>query len=112
MSAEPLAQMKSPAGEAIPLTGVHLSGSIEANLLELAVEQSYEVRRQGWCFFRSHLWISQIGSDVGGLGSRAPKPAGYVPNRLRCCVAYGLRRSRSSARTGYPSSTSCRMTCV
>ena len=44
MSAEPLAQMKSLAGEAIPLTGVHLSGSIEANLLELAVEQSYENR--------------------------------------------------------------------
>ncbi len=41
MSAEPIARMTSLDGEAIPLTGVHLSGAIEASLLELAVEQHY-----------------------------------------------------------------------
>ena len=42
MSAESIARMTSFAGHTIPLVGVHLSGSIEGNLLDLAVAQHYE----------------------------------------------------------------------
>jgi hypothetical protein len=45
------------------------------------------VWRQGWCFFRSHLWITRIGSDVGGsaeLPSAEPNTTRPTASNMQC----------------------------